>query len=90
LDYTDPSERAGRNCCDAYRLVDILLEATVENMLQEAGTAVIVLWRYDDESVRPLHLLGKVGILDSLSRVIGRKRELGNVNELGLKGGTLA
>jgi hypothetical protein len=59
-------------------------------MLQEAGTAVIVLWRYDDESVRPLHLLGKTGILDGLTRVIGRKRELGNVDELRLEAGAPA
>jgi hypothetical protein len=59
-------------------------------MLQEAGTAVIVLWRYDDESVRPLHLLGKISILDGLTRVIGRKRELGNVDEFRLEAGAPA
>src|SRR5205085_5049546 len=87
LDAAGPAERAGRDADDARRLVDVLLEAAVENVLQEARVAVVVLGRDDHDGVGAIHPGGEARILDRLASVAGRERKLGDVDEIGLDAG---
>src|SRR6266446_4107374 len=47
-----PTERSGRDPHYANSFMDVFLETTVQNMLQETGVAVVVLRRHDHQRVR--------------------------------------
>src|SRR4029453_3729019 len=50
-------------------------------MLQQAGIAVIVFRRNDNQAVSTLHRLGKVWILDCFAGIIDRKWQITNINK---------
>src|SRR5512132_1489102 len=87
LDDARSAPRSARHSDDSDRLVDVLLEVRVEDVLQEAGVAVVVLGGHDHERVRPHHRNGKGGTLDLLSRVVRGERQRPDVEELGLDAG---
>ena len=63
-----PPNTPARDSDHADRLVDVLLEVRVEDVLQQARVAVVVLGDNDHERIGPAHLLRELGVLRRLRR----------------------
>src|SRR6266852_8874423 len=70
--FNDPSsaEWPCRNSYDSDRLMNIFFEATVQDMLQQAGVAVVVFWRHEYQRVCLAHFGREVGLLNRFARVV--------------------
>src|SRR5881396_2025208 len=83
----DAARAAVRPCGHAdhaHRLVDVLLAAAVERVLQQARVAVVVLGRDHDQRVGAAHLRGEGRVLDRLAGVVGGEGNARDVDQLGL------
>ncbi len=55
LDHSRASERAGGNADDPCSLVNVFLQATVEDVLQQPGKTMVVFRTNDDNRIRMFH-----------------------------------
>src|SRR5678810_95657 len=62
--------------------MDVLLQATIENMLQQTGETVVVFRSNDHDSVGLCHRLRELRPHDSLAGVIDGNLHLGDIDEL--------
>src|SRR5215467_6906192 len=62
--------------------MDILFKIRIEHMLQHSGVAMVVFRYHQNETISPLANLREFGILNLLARIIGRKSQVANINEL--------
>ena len=70
--------------------MNVFFEATVQDMLQKTGVAVVVLRRHDHQCVSLAHLGGEVGVLNGLARIVGGQGKLCDIDEVGFNPGALA
>src|SRR5262249_40695982 len=82
FDHARTAERAGRYAHDSGSLMDVFLEAAVENVFKQSGRTMVVFRRHNDHRVRLFHRFGKSRVLDCLARVVDDKVECGNIDQL--------
>src|SRR5438128_3969321 len=84
LDAARAAVRPGGHADHAHGLVDVLLQAGVERVLQQARVAVVVLGRDHDQGVGAAHLRREGRVLDRLAGVVGGEGNARDVDQLGL------
>ena len=82
LDDADAGERTRRHADQSNGLVDVLVEAAIEDVLQQSGETVVVLGRDNHQTIGSTDRFGVRRLFDRFTRIIHRKRQRGDIDDV--------
>src|SRR5262249_43275596 len=82
FDRAQAAERAGRHTYYSGSLMNVFLEAAVQNVFKQSGRTMVVFRRHNDHPVGSFHRFGKSRVLGCLARIVDDKVECANIDQL--------
>src|SRR5690348_17855916 len=81
LDAARTAKWAGGDADNTDSFVDVFLQTTVQDVLQQTRVSVVVFRGDDGQSIGMIHFGRESAVLDCLTRIVDGQRERGNIYE---------